>query len=307
MLAVRSFGGCCRRKTAGEKRLAAFEEVRTSTLDKLFRAEAERAFAECADTSSTAESIRLHPQCIKDFDRADFRIGNDCFLTGAAASSGDVPSGLRKFRNRFIEECGSKELTYVVSALASQLAMAHLSTVCYSGCHEFALKSGCTFAKYSIERHGTDLTVTIARASEGFEDFSLPGSEPYSCSKESFIRHHARVLIRIGSEGGIETRVDTAGEAVRLIWPNNCLVVSSDGLELDFASPAAPDRNFRSTAINGIKYFVSPVRCIAFLVVALLWSAGSQAHRMAAALASTFVAAVSLALWKLSFKKRKEL
>jgi len=228
----------------------------------LIGAEVSRAI----DEALRGEGLRLHPQCEKDFDRADYTVGDHLFERGAAADADAVKERREEFLSRIHRECGgSATLTYVASALASQLTMAHLGASCYSGAHAYAVPSGFTTPRYAVRRSGSNaVSVTVDRVSEGFTEFSLPGEDPVACQANSFIRQHASVLLRATDDAAAcpEFEVKDAWEAMRLIWPDGRLVVHN-GLQLDFHSPPL------STGAGGFwNFFFGPLQYLLAIAVA---------------------------------------
>lgn len=262
----------CPRRSAGRRRLANFAANRHSNLQALLDAEVAKAAAEALRAAAAASGSpsspsrascgfwgedergspckKLHPQCRRDFDRADYMVGEAHFSVGAAAR-GESGCGYDSFVMCIEELCCSEALVYAVSATASQLAMAHLATVCFSGPHSYAVPAGHTLPKYVLRRRGdsSDVVIDIERVSAGFEYFSLPGGEPCECHKTSLIQHHARVVLRPVADGdasageSVTIEVEDVWECMRVAWPDQGPVLH-DGLPLDFRSPPlTPDRS----------------------------------------------------------------
>eukprot|EP00927_Polykrikos_kofoidii_P085187 TRINITY_DN9197_c0_g2_i1.p1 TRINITY_DN9197_c0_g2~~TRINITY_DN9197_c0_g2_i1.p1 ORF type:complete len:319 (+),score=30.16 TRINITY_DN9197_c0_g2_i1:87-1043(+) len=190
---------------------------RIDVLEGLLQTDASMAANEAPLAARSCE-FPLHPQCSLDFDRSDYIVGEKYFAAGEAAKTGRQTDARVDFVACMAEECGgSARLVYAASALASQLAMAHLSTVCHSGAHSYAIPSGCTLPRYTVRRYEPiaeptsvdanrtprmdtsglclGVMITIERVSEGFDHFSLPGDEPRECDSQSSIQHYARVLV----------------------------------------------------------------------------------------------------------------
>eukprot|EP00927_Polykrikos_kofoidii_P028620 TRINITY_DN24948_c0_g1_i1.p1 TRINITY_DN24948_c0_g1~~TRINITY_DN24948_c0_g1_i1.p1 ORF type:complete len:348 (-),score=49.47 TRINITY_DN24948_c0_g1_i1:45-1088(-) len=263
-----------RSQPPGVAELDVYASSRTATLQRLLQAEASRAADEAPDAHSGDGgtcSLQLHPQCVLDFGRAEYIVGERVFAAGEAAKLDRLDDARAEFAACFTEECGgSPRLVYAASALASQLSIALLGGVCYGGPQSYAVPSGHTLPRYTVRRvtseaasssaseissNSTDakdcpvgVEITMERISEGFDQFSLPGDEPHACLEESFIRQYARALLQIRSEGGCADEqgaqsavicVQDAWESMKLSWPDSNLVVK-DGLVLDFRSPPLP-------------------------------------------------------------------
>mmetsp|Transcript_41341 Transcript_41341/g.81655 ORF Transcript_41341/g.81655 Transcript_41341/m.81655 type:complete len:283 (+) Transcript_41341:30-878(+) len=238
------------RRCEGKKRLRAFSSCRANRFRQAVQAELVRLFKE-ADGS--VDNV-IHQQCLKDFDRADFIIGRQSFLQGAAALSGDVDGARAVFANCLRSELGSDgaDVRFVkaVSALASQISMAHLCSVCFSGPHTYSFPQGCVTASYTIQRNSNVIRLSLARSADRITSFSLADGEFATVSPSSFARQCAEVVIRPASAGAQVESV-YVHEALRLVWPNET-VITHDGLALDLESPSKFDatlgRVLRGTA-----------------------------------------------------------
>eukprot|EP00439_Symbiodinium_sp_Y106_P023985 s6421_g2.t3 len=135
----------------------------------------------------------------------------------------------------------------VISALCSQISMAHLATVSFSGPHAYALPGGFTKARIHLRRkseESSDLILGIERAARGFESFSLPeDGQVHDCHKTSSIQESAEVQFRCSSEGVLVDVLDVR-EAITLCFPDERVVVH-DGLPLHFRSPPAGESFLR--------------------------------------------------------------
>lgn len=214
--------GFCRRRSVGAQRLDEYSKGRATRLGILCREEAARSFGEAKpEVKEEAPEDLLHPQCLKDFDRADYTIGEQEYLQGAAAASpGGVESARLAFAERLREECSGLDASdngfvRAVSCLASQISMAHLGSVCFSGPHSYALPSGSVRVTYGLRREGQQSSqgkvnivyVDIARVAEGFTSFSLPDGEAQECSKASLCRQTARFRVSMAEKVMVEAKV----------------------------------------------------------------------------------------------------
>eukprot|EP00434_Breviolum_minutum_P045120 symbB.v1.2.040385.t1/scaffold7187.1/size12820/1 len=228
---------CCRRREgSGPTRLQAFAVSRHRTLQRSLQDEARALFQEASEWKGKAKPEALHPQCLKDFDRCTFQIGGEIFGPGEAKD--DLEEARARFAARFCQECApcSAAAVRVVSALCSQLSMAHLSTVCFSGPHSYALPGGCTKARIYLRKEKELLSLTIERSAANFESFSLPeDGEVRDCHKTSFINESAELQLRCSDEG-VDIHLVDAREAMTLCFPDERVVIH-DGLALNFASP----------------------------------------------------------------------
>eukprot|EP00928_Gymnodinium_smaydae_P089632 TRINITY_DN73562_c0_g1_i1.p1 TRINITY_DN73562_c0_g1~~TRINITY_DN73562_c0_g1_i1.p1 ORF type:complete len:331 (-),score=69.08 TRINITY_DN73562_c0_g1_i1:92-1039(-) len=253
---------CPWRRSAGLQRLCRFESDRVACLELLLHEEARAAF-EDYQSSESEVSEPVHPQCLKDFDRADFFVGDSVYLHGAA--SRDAAAGSTKledarlaFGERLRRECtdcfeaGLPELdsrfVRAVSVLTSQVAMAHLGSVCFGGPHSYALPSGSVNATYRVrcckkDEKQRQVSLSLLREAKSFAALALPSGEEIECDAElSFMTQSADIVLRLDrTGGGVEVKVEDTREAMRVAFPDKRLVVH-DGLALDFQSPAAPGR-----------------------------------------------------------------
>ncbi|CAE7749004.1 unnamed protein product [Symbiodinium sp. CCMP2592] len=231
-------------------RLQAFAQSRRERLHASLQDEANALFKEVSaekfNEPGTAEDV--HPQCLKDFDRCTYQIGSCNYQPGQAADSGDIANARQSFAKRLSEECScSAAGVRVISALCSQISMAHLATVSFSGPHAYALPGGFTKARIHLRRkseESSDLILGIERAARGFESFSLPeDGQVHDCHKTSSIQESAEVQFRCSSEGVLVDVLDVR-EAITLCFPDERVVVH-DGLPLHFRSPPAGESFLR--------------------------------------------------------------
>ncbi|CAL1171911.1 unnamed protein product [Cladocopium goreaui] len=205
---------------------------------RVLRCKARVLFQEASvSKAGKAKPEAVHPQCLKDFDRCTIQVGADIYGPGKAK---DLEEARARFAERLCRECSpcSAAALHVVSALCSQLSMAHLSTVSFSGPHSYALPGGCTKARIHLRKEKKDLLLTIERSAAQFESFSLPeDGEVRDCHKSSFINESAELRLLCSDEGVLIDLLD-AREAILLCFPDQRVVVH-DGLPLNFASPPA--------------------------------------------------------------------
>jgi len=252
----------------GKKRLRSFSSGRRKKFRQAIQTELARLFREA---DSSADSV-VHQQCLKDFDRADFVVGHQRFLQGAAARSGDVTEAKAAFA-----KCLSGELSRdatdprfvnAVSALASQISMAHLCAVCFSGPHTYAFPQGCVKVSYSIQRNSNRIMLSLVRSAEQITSFSLADGDVLSVSSSSFAKQCAEVVIR-PARSGAQVESVHVHEAIRLVWPDQT-IITHDGLALDLESPSKLHATLGRllggmTALAG-----APFRMLS-MVVALPW------------------------------------
>lgn len=189
----------------------------------------------------------LHAQCMKDFDRADFTVGGAVFAQGEAARAGEAEASKARldFSGRLRATCRrcseDPSFAFVASALCSQVTMAHLGTVCFSGPHSYALPGGAVKGSYSV-RHlrRAQLCITVRRSARDFTSFALPDGDVHGCHRMSFVEQSAVVVLEAAVAGGGAplVRVREVREAIRLVWPDERVVVHDD-LALDLRSPPA--------------------------------------------------------------------
>ncbi|CAK9002017.1 unnamed protein product [Durusdinium trenchii] len=231
---------CCRRNSAqqGPSRLRAFAESRHRNLQSALQDEARSLFQAAQPGQAAASASAVDPQCLKDFNRCTFQIGADIYGPGEARD--DLEQARERFAERLCEECSpcSAAALRVISALCSQLSMAHLSAVSFSGPHSYALPGGCTKARIHVERKQKDVVLRIERSASGFESFSLPeDGEVRPCHKSSFIHESAEIRL-LCVEEGVNVHLLDVREAMTLCFPDTRVVVH-DGLPLNFSSPPA--------------------------------------------------------------------
>eukprot|EP00929_Paragymnodinium_shiwhaense_P057892 TRINITY_DN28996_c0_g1_i1.p1 TRINITY_DN28996_c0_g1~~TRINITY_DN28996_c0_g1_i1.p1 ORF type:complete len:330 (-),score=80.26 TRINITY_DN28996_c0_g1_i1:210-1199(-) len=225
----------CGRRSKAARELEAFETVRLTTLQRLLQSEASRAW----QTYDDGVKFKLHEQCMKDFDRCEYALGTRVYAKAAAAAKGMRNAQLELFAGDLLETCrGHHKLAHVVSALLSQISMAHLGSVCWSGPQSFSVPAGCARPRYMVQETDAGVKLTIARICEGFDTWTMPGEEPYECHADSSIKQQASLLLSLG-HGDVKLTVTDAFEEMRLIWANERLV-TWNGLELDFRSPPLP-------------------------------------------------------------------
>eukprot|EP00933_Yihiella_yeosuensis_P035570 TRINITY_DN29153_c0_g1_i1.p1 TRINITY_DN29153_c0_g1~~TRINITY_DN29153_c0_g1_i1.p1 ORF type:complete len:302 (+),score=56.20 TRINITY_DN29153_c0_g1_i1:62-967(+) len=233
---------CCRRRGPGAARLRSFAWQRKQRLQSALQAEATAAYHQ----TPASKGIVLDEQCLKDFDRAHYQVGDDEFKQGEGAESGDFEKARKVFEERFIAECAEEgtdeaaeaRLIAAVSVLASQIVMAHLSAACFSGPHSYALPSGSAKPFYHVRRVGNAMRLRASRSAEGFEIFSLPDGEEHACnSKLSYSRQSIEIEMK-ATKGKEEIKIQVleVEESLRLAWPDERVVVH-DGLPLDIRSP----------------------------------------------------------------------
>lgn len=233
---------------------------------------AAKAALDAGDKGSTAASA-LHPQCVKDFDRAEFDLGGGrIFMPGAAAREGKVKERQDEFAVAIVEiSAGSLALAYIVSGLASQTSMAALGMACYSGPLTYSVPSGATLPRYRLRRRDERrVELLLERISDGFQQICTPGGEPMDCGKGCTIRHTATVLIEHGPVNGfakesekcldaLDIKIAEASEKVRIVHPNGTVVVNG-GLHLDFRSPGPGC--FEATLTMLFEVVSFPLRCL---------------------------------------------
>ncbi|CAE8742607.1 unnamed protein product, partial [Polarella glacialis] len=199
-----------------------------------------------------------------------YEIGDQVFSQGAGAESGDLEAAKTRFAERFCEECraadGDDLFLYVVSGLASQITMAHLSAVCFSGPDSYALPGGFTKASFRVARFGKAVHLTVARSAEGFTSFSLPDGEVHECHASSFLRQSAELELRPSPRRTdkpnaqlVAVDVLKVQEAIQVAWPDQRAVVH-DGLELKFTSPPAGEEGICDKAVQLHQVVLLPVR-----------------------------------------------
>mmetsp|Transcript_57092 Transcript_57092/g.133111 ORF Transcript_57092/g.133111 Transcript_57092/m.133111 type:complete len:278 (+) Transcript_57092:75-908(+) len=224
------------RRGPGRRRLRTYATSRAQGLRAALQAEV------TAWLGQDFEEGELHPQCLKDFDRAEFIVGPAIFPQGAAALAGDKARSETAFIESIRRECGIPggdiRLVWVVSALASQIVMAHLGTVCFSGPHSYSFPGGCVKASYRVQRCGNAVRLSITRVIEGFKTFALADGEDFACHPSSFAHQKAELVVRSAAGSSVVIEVLDVLEEMRLIWPNQMIVVHDD-LPLDFRSPPA--------------------------------------------------------------------
>lgn len=227
--------------------MEAYERERPTRLEALLEAEARRAYEEELPPGGEDGALtHLHPQCVKDIGRADYHVGQETFAQGEMGK--DPAARKSQFAECLAEECrgcsdaaaGELDPCFLraVSALASQISMAHVGTLCFSGPHTYAFSGGQSKVHYSIKRQEGQLHADIGRRAWGFTAFSLPDGDAHECHSMSGIRQTARFTV-CRAEGELTVRVVEASEELRIVWPNE-LVVVHDGLALDLRSPQPP-------------------------------------------------------------------
>lgn len=235
---------CCKQRGGQEPhRFSSFAVARDAEVLRQMRDIVKDTWAEW----HSAAPGSLHPQCILDFDRSEYTVGERHFGTGSAATAGNLVEATVDFAQFFIQVCGSTGLAYVASAIASQMSMAVLGTACYSGPHSYAVPSGVTVPSYTIHRRGKDVVIGLRRVSERFEHFCLPGDDPIECSRGSYIKQNAQIVLRAAGARAPRVSVANVTEEVRFRWPDGSVVVR-DGLRLDFKSPPAGAAKRRTIA-----------------------------------------------------------
>lgn len=269
---------CCRRDVGKEaKRLASFASHRVRQVQQRLQEEANLIAREVAESGFSSDVTPLHQQCVLDFDRADYIIGTRCFEAGAAAERDDIENQRRVFAECFSRQCGDSDLvTFVASALASQLAMSHLGSVCYAGPHSYAVPSGFTEPRYWVRHVDNCVELTLERVSQGFDQWASPGDEPWDCHKDSSMRQHVTIRLReiaaaVNQEDdaprrlsadAFEVEVLDCWESIKLLWPDGVAVVK-DGLRLDFRSPPEGCGSSPSQMASMYTRFLRPFSTIA--------------------------------------------
>jgi len=232
----------------GPKRLRAFAASRAAGLQRALQSEVVAMVAEARAQPGGDDLDRgLHSQCLKDFDRADFTVGGAVFAQGEAARAGepDASKARRDFCDRLRATCRrcseDPKFAFVASALCSQVTMAHLGTVCFSGPHSYALPGGAVKGSYSV-RHlrRNQLCITVRRSARDFTSFALPDGDMHGCHRMSFVEQSAEVVLQAADARGDTplVHVREVREAIRLVWPDERVVVHDD-LALDVRSPPA--------------------------------------------------------------------
>lgn len=252
----------------GKKRLRAFSSGRTRKFRQAVQAELVRLFKE---SDGSADSV-VHQQCLKDFDRADFVVGGQSFPQGAAARSGDVNEAKTVFAKCLSRELGSDgadpRFVKAVSALASQISMAHLGTVCFSGPHSYSFPQGCVKASYTIQQRSNGIRLSLARSAEQITSFALADGDVITVDPSSFAKQCAEVVIR-PAKSGAQVESVSVHEALRLVWPDQTFI-THDGLVLDLESPSKVHATLGKVLRGPVAVMCAPFRLLS-VVVGPVW------------------------------------